>query len=148
MLRPRTRTIYERLGSEETQASSGKPGSLCSLRGTCVRSSLWSKQSLGIGPAHHQKTEGLYYQNATFARTFREQLLGAKHPSTALSLNNLAELYREQGKYAQVELLYVRALSNCEQLLSIDHPNLQLIQHNYALLLRNLGRDEEAKDPR
>ena len=33
------------------------------------------------------------------------------HPNTAQSLNNLAELYRAQGKYAQAEPLMQRALA-------------------------------------
>jgi tetratricopeptide (TPR) repeat protein len=35
-----------------------------------------------------------------------EQLLGPEHPSTATSLNNLAELYRNQGRYGDAEPLY------------------------------------------
>ena len=36
--------------------------------------------------------------------------LGPDHPDVAASLNNLAELYRAQGKYADAEPLYQRAL--------------------------------------
>jgi tetratricopeptide (TPR) repeat protein len=36
--------------------------------------------------------------------------LGAEHPSTVVGLNNLALLYSAQGKYAQAERLYERAL--------------------------------------
>ena len=36
--------------------------------------------------------------------------LGADHPDVATSLNNLAELYRVQGKYSEAEPLYVRSL--------------------------------------
>jgi hypothetical protein len=31
----------------------------------------------------------------------REKALGPDHPDTALSLNNLAELYRNQGRYEE-----------------------------------------------
>ena len=37
---------------------------------------------------------------------------GSPHPLMALSLNNLAVLYKDQGKFTQAEPLYERALSN------------------------------------
>ena len=36
------------------------------------------------------------------------QQLGPKHPSTATSLNNHAELYRAQGRYGEAVALSVR----------------------------------------
>ena len=45
----------------------------------------------------------------------REQQLGPEHPDVASSLNNLANLYCEQGKYAEAEPLYQRALHIREQ---------------------------------
>jgi hypothetical protein len=36
----------------------------------------------------------------------REQQLGPDHLSTAISLNNLAELYRVQGRYGEAETLF------------------------------------------
>ena len=61
-----------------------------------------------------------------------EQILGANHPNTALSLNNLAELYRTQGKYEEAEPLYQRALIIYEQVLGADHPNTALSLNNLA----------------
>ena len=40
----------------------------------------------------------------------------------AASLNNLAELYDAQGKYAEAEPLYKRALVIVEKALEPDHP--------------------------
>ena len=37
----------------------------------------------------------------------RQQLLGDNHPHVALSLNNLAGLYRSQGRYTEAEPLYL-----------------------------------------
>jgi tetratricopeptide (TPR) repeat protein len=48
--------------------------------------------------------------------------LGATHPNTASCLDNLAELYRIQGKYDEAELLYQRALAICEQEWDGAHP--------------------------
>src|SRR5260370_18716613 len=40
-----------------------------------------------------------------------EQALGPDHPNVATSLNNLAELYRTQGQYAQAQPPYKRSLA-------------------------------------
>ena len=40
-----------------------------------------------------------------------EKALGREHPNVAASLNNLAALYDTQGKYAEAEPLYQRALA-------------------------------------
>ena len=47
----------------------------------------------------------------TQALALREQALGPEHPDVAQSLNNLAELYRTQGRYAKAEPLYERSLA-------------------------------------
>ena len=72
------------------------------------------------------------------------QQLGPHHPDTAQSLNNLANLYHNQGKDAQAEPLYVRALAIDERALGPQHPTTQHIRANYADLLRTMGRDAEA----
>ncbi len=50
--------------------------------------------------------EGRYAE----ATPFVENALGAAHPLVAASLNNLAELYRGQNRYAEAEPLSERAL--------------------------------------
>ena len=45
----------------------------------------------------------------------REQLLGLEHPDTAQSLNSIATLYYEQGKYKHAEPLSQRALTIREE---------------------------------
>ena len=63
----------------------------------------------------------------------------------ALTLNNLALLYDNQGKYAQAEPLYLRALFVLTKALVSDHPNVALILENYAASLRKMNRGAEAK---
>jgi len=46
---------------------------------------------------------------------------GPDHPDTAMSLNNLALLYKTQGKYDLAEPLYKRALAIKEKVLGPDH---------------------------
>jgi tetratricopeptide (TPR) repeat protein len=44
-----------------------------------------------------------------------EETFGSDHVKVALSLNNLATLYRIQGKYTEAESLYKRALAIWEK---------------------------------
>ncbi len=63
----------------------------------------------------------------------------------ATSLNNLAELYRTQGKYEQAEPLYKRSLAIAEKALGPDHPDVATVLENYAQLLRATKRKAEAR---
>ncbi len=63
----------------------------------------------------------------------------------ATVLNNLAELYREQGDYAKAEPLYKKALAIREKALGPTHPTLAKGLENYAALLRTLNRIPEAE---
>ena len=51
--------------------------------------------------AQYPEAEPLYQR----ALAIRERVLGAEHPDTASSLNNLAILYAKQGKYEKAEPL-------------------------------------------
>jgi tetratricopeptide (TPR) repeat protein len=61
----------------------------------------------------------------------------------ATSLNNLALLYRKQGRYAKAKSLHERALAIWEKALGSEHPQMAIFLENYASLLRNMGRPEE-----
>lgn len=52
---------------------------------------------------------------------------------------SLALLYREQGKYAEAEPLFKRALAICERALGPDHPHTQTVRRNYDGLLQEMG---------
>jgi tetratricopeptide (TPR) repeat protein len=70
---------------------------------------------------------------------------GADHPTTASSLNNLAALYYDQGKYEQAEPLYKRALAIDEKAYEPDHPDVATDLNNLANLYYNQGRYEQAE---
>jgi hypothetical protein len=53
----------------------------------------------------------------------RESQLGADHPQVATDLNNLAYLYKSQGRYSEAEPLFLRSLSIRESQLRADHPS-------------------------
>ena len=64
----------------------------------------------------------------------RKRLLGDKHPSVAISLNNLAKLYDSQGKYEEAEPLYLQALAIAEQALGENHPNTIIFRENLQMM--------------
>jgi len=49
-----------------------------------------------------------------------EQVLGAEHPNTLVSVNNLASLLQSKGDYAEAEPLYRRALAARERVLGVQ----------------------------
>ena len=67
----------------------------------------------------------------------KKPLLGDEHPSVASSLNNLALLYKSQGRYSEAEPLYIEALAIAQQRLGANHPNTITIRENLEDLQRN-----------
>ena len=63
----------------------------------------------------------------------------------ATSLNNLALLYDNQGKYAEAEPLYQRSLAIWEKALGPEHPNVAASLNNLAFLYNNQGKYAEAE---
>ena len=74
-----------------------------------------------------------------------KKALGFNHPSVATSLNNLAELYKTQGQYAQAEPLYKRSLAIREKALGPDHPDVATSLNSLAELYRATGRVKDAE---
>ena len=66
-------------------------------------------------------------------RSMRKSL-GPDHPDVATSLNNLALLYYEQGRYADAEPLYKRSLAIREKAVGPDHPDAAAALDNLAWL--------------
>ena len=65
-------------------------------------------------------------------------------PEVGASLENLADLYVAQGKYAEAEPLYRRALGIWERTLGREHPHVASSLDKYATLLRRMNRETEA----
>ena len=72
-------------------------------------------------------------------------MLGREHPSTLLSVNNLAALYLAQGRYGEAEPLYRRALEAYERVLGKEHPDTLNSVNNLAALYEAQGRYSEAE---
>ncbi len=92
------------------------------------------------------------YQQGNYAEAVKQtkaalslaEAFGPDDPRLATSLNNLALLYKAQGKYAEAEPLLKRAFAIFEKALGPDHPNVATSLANYAAVLRKTGRTTEA----
>ncbi|MGW2155805.1 tetratricopeptide repeat protein [Nonomuraea sp. NPDC001699] len=72
-----------------------------------------------------------------------ERVLGADHPSTLTSRNNLAHAYRTAGNLGQAIPLYEATLADRERVLGADHPSTLTSRNNLAYTYQaagNLGR--------
>ena len=63
----------------------------------------------------------------------------------AASLNNLAGLYHAQGKYAEAEPHFKRALAIREKVLGAEHPKVAGSLNNLAALYDAQGKYGEAE---
>lgn len=92
------------------------------------------------------------YQQADYAEAEKQleaalkeaEAFGPGDVRLATSLNNLALLYKAQGRYAEAEPLYKRSLAIDEKALGPEHPAVATSLENYADLLRKTGRLSEA----
>jgi tetratricopeptide (TPR) repeat protein len=76
-----------------------------------------------------------------------EARLGAKNPTVAIRLNNLAALLYATERLPEAEPLMKRALAIFEQALEPEHPSTITARQNYQALLaeiRNRGTREAA----
>ncbi|MEN8444671.1 MAG: tetratricopeptide repeat protein, partial [Cyanobacteria bacterium J06555_13] len=83
--------------------------------------------------AQYSEAEPLYQDTLAM----RKRLLGNEHPDVAQSLNNLAGLYKNQGRYSEAESLYKDALTMRKQLLGNENPDVAHSLNNLALLYDN-----------
>ena len=93
--------------------------------------------------------QGQYEEALPFHREavkLGEQEFGAKSPTFATHLNNLAVLYINLGSYADAEPLFDRALRIAKKTLGPDHPEFAIMLENYADLLEETDRADEAAE--
>ena len=75
----------------------------------------------------------------------KKKTLGATHPSTLTSLSKLAGLLKAQGKHAEAEPLYRRALEDTEETFASTHPHRLRLIGSLARLLKAQGKVDEAE---
>ena len=79
------------------------------------------------------------------ALDIHEELLGAAHPSTVITLNLLAQLYQIQGRYTEAEGLFLRILEICEKQLGPEHLDVATSLNNLASLYNAQNRYVDAE---
>ena len=75
----------------------------------------------------------------------QEAVLGENHPDYAISLNNLARLYKAMGDYAKAEPLYRQALEIRKRVLGENHPDYANSLNNLAMLYQAHGGLREGR---
>ena len=68
-------------------------------------------------------------------------MLGADHPNTLGSGNNLAMAYQDAGRTAEAIPLTEQTLTDTERVLGADHPNTKVSRENLAALKSKLGQN-------
>jgi hypothetical protein len=72
-----------------------------------------------------------------------ENALGLEHTLTLNTVNNLGLLYNDQGKQAEAEGMYQRALKGYKNALGSDYAKCNVIRQNIKSLtsLSSIGKD-------
>ena len=73
----------------------------------------------------------------------RARVLGADHPSTVDSVNNLALCVDAQGKRAEAETMFRQALADRTRILGVDHPDTISSRNDLAICLGAQGKRAE-----
>jgi tetratricopeptide (TPR) repeat protein len=74
----------------------------------------------------------------------QERVLGADHPETLRTRNNLGIAYRAAGKMTEAITLFEQNLADQERVLGADHPDTLAGRNNLAIAYREAGRTAEA----
>ena len=75
----------------------------------------------------------------------RKKLLGAEHPHTLSSMENLAGTYCSQGRWNEAEQLEVQVLEMRKKLLGAEHPDTLSSMAQLAGTYKSQGRWSEAE---
>jgi tetratricopeptide (TPR) repeat protein len=74
-----------------------------------------------------------------------ETEFGCEHPSTVVSMNDLAFIYNSQGRYGDAEALHKQALALQEKHLGADHLSTLASIHHLAIVHTSQGRYDDAE---
>lgn len=97
------------------------------------------------GLAAYEKKNYVEAEKQLVAALREAEKFALDDPRFALSLNNLAEIYRVQGNYAEAELYLKRSLENAAKLYGPEHPNVAANLLNLAGNYRDRGMYAEAE---
>ena len=71
--------------------------------------------------------------------SIHEKVLGSEHYDIVIGLNELANVFEDQGDLAGARPLYERALAICEKVLGPEHPITLKVRRNLATLTARGG---------
>ncbi|KAB5581164.1 hypothetical protein GE09DRAFT_1256464 [Coniochaeta sp. 2T2.1] len=89
----------------------------------------------------YKEAEAMYRQTLEL----RQKVLGAEHPDTLASMNNLAHVLYSLGKYGEAEAMHRQTLELTEKVLGAEHPSTLTSMMNLANVLGSLGKYKEAE---
>ena len=69
----------------------------------------------------------------------RERVLGADHPDTLNTRNNLAGAYLSVGRLAEAIDAWEELLPDCQRVLGREHPLTKLVQKNLEAAKRKMN---------
>jgi Tetratricopeptide repeat len=121
-----------------------------------VGTGMWmndsANQGTNIGPTENAPLtrsltpSSVPEQNLERAIAADEATLGPNHPAVARKLVDLADLYRQDGRYADAEALCTRALTIQQRALGPKNPETVRTLKELAAVYRAQGRNREADD--
>ena len=96
---------------------------------------------------------GMAYRQGNYAEAEKRwksglkaaEAFGTQDPRYAVSLNNLALLYKTRGRYGDAEPLYKQSLGIEEKALGPEHPSVATSLNNLAALYKARGRYGDAE---
>ena len=85
---------------------------------------------------------------SVFVRAMKSRIAhqGQEHPSTLISMNNLASTYRNQGRWKEAEELDVQIMETRKRVLGQEHPDTLTSMSNLARVLSGQGKYEAAEE--
>ena len=112
--------------------------------------------------AADETAAGLYNNAASVANTFGEhneallyfkkvltiyrEVVGERHPHTAVTCNNMAVVFSKQGRFAEAREYSGKALAIRREVLGERYPDTAMAYNNMANVFSNQGRLEEAQE--
>ncbi|MCC6393860.1 MAG: tetratricopeptide repeat protein [Bryobacterales bacterium] len=121
----------------ETQRRSGRPDNAETLDALNDIAEIAAH-----GRGDHRRAEALLVD--VLARERR--ILGTEHPSTLVTMNNLALEYSNNDKDSQAQQLYEEALPLMKRVLGPEHPQTLLTMNNLGATYRFVGKYEQASE--
>ena len=85
---------------------------------------FWQELNVELADLYRQGKYQEAVKVAERAVEVAEKTFGPDHPRVAISLNNLATLYRLQGRYGEAESFYKLSLDIKERALGSNHPEV------------------------